>query len=109
MIDESLPVNGMVLPRVLPGEGIKGSSGSPLPRGALEVKGRILNVRRGRLRGRRCSPLPYGGVNRRGNKNLRRSSRYVDNVGDRVVTILVPAGEVFDRLVGAEVRLRPAD
>jgi len=105
MIDDNLLVTREVLARVTPGERVGGSSG-PVPGGVLDVRGRILNVRKGRSRGRRCSPLPYTGVNRRRFGNLRRSSRYADRVNDRVVTVLVPAGEALDRLVGREIKLK---
>jgi hypothetical protein len=50
--------------------------------------------------------MPYGGGNRRRSSNFRRSSRQADNINDRVVTVLVPAGEALDRLVGREIKLK---
>lgn len=75
----------------------------------VDVRGRVINVRHGRIRPRRYSPIPYGGTNRRLPRDKRRSTGAVDNSGDRVVTLLVPAGAALDNLIGREVFLKISD
>ncbi|NPA24790.1 MAG: hypothetical protein GXO34_03065 [Deltaproteobacteria bacterium] len=105
MIDDANPITGVVLQPIMPSDRIQSDTGSSV-RGVVEVGGRILHVRKGRTRGRRFSPIPYSGVNRRGQRNSRRSTQVADKAGDRVVTLLVPSGQVLDNLVGREVRLK---
>jgi len=90
---------------IMPSDRIQSNAGSGA-RGVVEIGGRILHVRKGRTRGRRYSPIPYSGVNRRGQRKSRRSTQVADKADDRVVTLLVPSGQVFDKLVGREVRLK---
>ncbi len=96
-------VNDVVLP-VSPANKVQ--SGSRLPSTSIEIHGRILHVRNGRQRPRRYSPIPFGGTNRRQPRVQRRSARGSDNSGDRVVTLLVPAGVMLDDLTGKEVFLK---
>jgi hypothetical protein len=49
--------------------------------------------------------VAYGGVNRRHPNDQRRGSGNTDHTGDRVVTLLVPAGTKLDGLVGREISL----
>ena len=104
MIDESQPITNVTIQSVLPGA--KMNAGGRLPGKIIDVRGRILHVRNGRQRPRRYSPVPFGGTNRRQPRIQRRATGVTDNSGDRVVTLLVPAGSMFDKLIGREVQLK---
>ncbi len=104
MIDNSQPITNVVVQSVLPGAKLK--SGGRSFNKAIDVRGRILHVRNGRRRPRRYSPIPFGGTNRRQPRIQRRAAGVTDNPGDRVVTLLVPAGEMFDKLIGREIHLK---
>ena len=96
-------VNAAVLP-VSPANRVQ--SGSRSPGKSIDIRGRILHIRNGRQRPRRYSPIPFAGTNRRQPRVQRRSGRGTDNSGDRVVTLLVPAGVMLDDLTGKEVFLK---
>ena len=104
MIDNSQPITNVVVQAVLPGA--KLNSEGRLSGKAIDARGRILHVRNGRRRPRRYSPIPFGGTNRRQPRIQRRAVGVTDNSGDRVVTLLVPAGELFDKLIGKDVQLK---
>ena len=104
MIDANKPIANIVVQPVLPGDKLR--AGGQLPGKTIDVRGRILHVRNGRQRPRRYSPIPYSGTNRRQPRAQRRLARGTDNSGDRVVTLLVPAGAVLDNLIGREVFLK---
>ena len=63
MFDNNIPIPKVVVQPVLAGD--RARSGGRAYRQGVDVCGRVLNVRRGRHRPRRYSPVPYGGVNRR--------------------------------------------
>ncbi len=107
MFDNNIPITRVTARPVLAGERTQ-SSGQPF-RPAVDIRGRVLNVRRGRQRPRRYSPLAYSGVNRRHPNDQRRSFGKTDRSGDRVVTLLVPAGTRLDDMVGREISLIIAD
>ncbi len=96
-------VNSAVLP-VSPVNRVQ--SGSRSQGKSIDIRGRILHVRSGRQRPRRYSLTPFTGTNRRQPRVQRRSGRGTDNSGDRVVTLLVPAGVMLDNLTGKEVVLK---
>ncbi len=93
-------VNDVVLP-VSPSSKVLAGSRSPGKR--IDIRGRVIHVRNGRQRSRRYSPLPFSGTNRRQPRVQRRATRVTDGSGDRVVTLLVPAGAMLDNLTGKEV------
>jgi len=105
MFDANMPiVNNVVVGPVLPSG--KPKSGGRVPSKSIDLRGRVINVRNGRQRPRRFSPIAYGGANRRLPHDQRRAVGRTDNSGDRVVTLLVPAGADFDKLIGREVFLK---
>ncbi len=104
MLDNNTPITNVVVQSVFPGS--KLNTGGCLFNETIDVCGRILLVRNGRRRPRRYSPIPFGGTNRRQLRPQRRLSEVVDNSGDRVVTLLVPAGAMFDDLIGKDVQLK---
>lgn len=104
MIDNNMPITNVAVQSVLHGAKLK--SDGPLFSNTINVRGRILNVRNGRQRPRRYSPVPFGGTNRRQPRIQRRAAKITDNSGDRVITLLVPAGAMFDKLTGKEVHLK---
>ncbi|MBN2706260.1 MAG: hypothetical protein JXR89_07460 [Deltaproteobacteria bacterium] len=97
-------ISQMVLPPVVAAEKMRAET--RIPNRDADVRGRILNVRSGRIRPRRYSPMPYGGVNRRQPRDQRRMTQSPDGLEDRVVTLLVPAGSRLDRMTGKEVLLK---
>ncbi len=103
MFDNNIPITKVTARPVLAGERTHSSGQSFRP--AVDIRGRVLNVRRGRQRPRRYSPVAYGGVNRRHPNDQRRSLGNTDRTGDRVVTLLVPAGTKLDDMVGREISL----
>ncbi len=107
MFDANKPItnsNNIVVGSVLPSA--KPQSRDRAPGRNIDLRGRVINVRNGRYRPRRFSPIAYGGANRRLPRDQRRASSNADNSGDRVVTLLVPAGAAFDSLIGKEVFLK---
>ncbi|MEA3333494.1 MAG: hypothetical protein U9Q58_07850 [Pseudomonadota bacterium] len=104
MIDNSQPISNVVVQSVSPGAKLK--AGGLMHRKTIDVRGRILHVRNGRQHPRRYSPIPFAGTNRRQPRIQRRATAVTDNSGDRVVTLLVPAGSMFDQLIGKEVQLK---
>ena len=104
MFETNRPIDSVVMQPILPTSKLRGDGHSSGKN--VGIRGRILHVRNGRQRSRRYSPIPYGGANRRGQRVQRRLSRAVDKSGDRVVTLLVPAGVVFDNLTGKEILLK---
>ncbi len=103
MFDNNIPITRVTGRPVLAGERTHSSGQSFRP--AVDIRGRVLHVRRGRQRSRRYSPVAYGGINRRHPNDQRRGLRNTDHVGDRVVTLLVPAGTKLDSLIGREISL----
>ncbi|MCK5679500.1 hypothetical protein KAI46_01660 [bacterium] len=104
MFDNNIPIPKVVVQPVLAGD--RARSGGRAYRQGVDVCGRVLNVRRGRHRPRRYSPVPYGGVNRRLPNDQRRALGNTDRAGDRVITLLVPAGAKLDGLIGKDISLR---
>ncbi|MCD6293316.1 MAG: hypothetical protein J7M09_07700 [Deltaproteobacteria bacterium] len=104
MIDNNQPISSVTVQSVLPGARLK--SGGRLHSKSIDVRGRILHVRNGRHRPRRYSPIPFGGTNRRQQRRQRRATGVTDNSGDRVVTLLISAGSMFDTLIGKDVYLK---
>ncbi len=104
MFDNDKPISNVVVQSVLPGA--KLTTGGRLSSKTIDIRGRVLHVRNGRQRPRRYSPIPFSGTNRRGQRAQRRAVGVTDNSGDRVVTLLVPAGAMFDNLTGREVLLK---
>ena len=105
MIDNSQPIANVVVQSVLPGAKLNPGSGRFSSK-TIDVRGRILHVRNGRQRPRRYSPVPFSGTNRRLPRLQRRAAAVTDNSGDRVVTLLVSAGTMFDKLIGKDVHLK---
>jgi len=104
MLENSQPITNAVVQSVSPGAKLK--AGGQVPRKTIDTHGRILNVRSGRKHPRRYSPMPFGGTNRRQPRIQRRATAVTDSAADRVVTLLVPAGAIFDQMVGKEVQLK---
>ena len=98
------PINNIVVQSVSPRGQLRSDGRAPSK--SVDLRGRVINVRNGRHRPRRYSPIPYGGSNRRLPRDQRRSMGAADKSGDRVVTLLVPAGAVLDNLVGRDVSLK---
>ena len=107
MFDTNKPITNIVVEPVLSGD--KLYSGGRAPSKSIDLRGRVINIRNGRQRPRRYSPIPYGGANRRLPRDQRRAVRSSDNSGDRVVTLLVQAGARLDSLTGKEVFLKILD
>ena len=95
-------VNDLVQP-VLPTSKLQ--AGSRSPGKSIDIRGRIIHVRNGRQRSRRYSPIPFSGTNRRQPRVQRRASNVTDGSGDRVVTLLVPAGAMLDNMTGKDIFL----
>ena len=104
MFETNRPIGSVVPQPILPTGKLQGDGHSSAK--SASIRGRILHVRNGRQRPRRYSPMPFGGTNRRGPRTQRRASRVIDKSGDRVVTLLVPAGAIFDNSTGKEILLK---
>ena len=104
MLENSQPITNAIVQSVAPGAKLK--AGGLMPRKTIDTHGRILHVRSGRQHLRRYSPIPFGGTNRRQPRIQRRVAAATDSAGDRVVTLLVPAGAMFDKMIGKEVQLK---
>ena len=99
-VNKPISVNDVVVP-VAPTSKLQ--SGSRSSGKSVDIRGRIIHVRNGRQRPRRYSPIPFSGTNRRQSRVQRRAARITDGSGDRVVTLLVPAGAILDNLTGKDV------
>ncbi|MBN2809586.1 MAG: hypothetical protein JXR80_08865 [Deltaproteobacteria bacterium] len=103
----NMPVADIVVQSVSPRSQL--SSGGRLLSKSLDFSGRVIQVRHGRQRSRRYSPIAYSGTNRRQPRDQRRMARSADAPGDRVVTLLVPAGAQLDSMIGREAFLKISD